>query len=81
MSVLPYNRIPEVPQIVIRGEAWGFSGRLTTRTGSTSWPGHSLQLEVWPAYGGPGPDAPIYLAEPGEITFNTSTGAFQITIP
>lgn len=47
MSVLPYNRIPEVPQIVIRGEAWGFSGRLTTRTGSTSWPGHSLQLEVW----------------------------------
>jgi len=81
MSVLPYNRIPEVPQIVIRGEAWGFSGRLTTRTGSTSWPGHSLQLEVWPAYGGPGPDAPIYLAEPGEITFNTSTGAFQIIIP
>ncbi|WP_337869837.1 hypothetical protein [Meiothermus sp.] len=80
MSVPPYNRIPEVPQIVIRGEAWRFNGRLTDRQGAIlTWAGYSMGLEIWPAFSGPGADNPFYTAESSEVTLEPN-GTFEINI-
>ncbi|MDX2008213.1 MAG: hypothetical protein SFU83_23465 [Meiothermus sp.] len=83
MSLPPVNQIPEMPMVVVRGEALVLGKvRMTNAARETlAYPGHSATLEVWSSPGGGAPAGLLYTAAPGECVLDTDTGIIAVHVP